>query len=205
MVYRKLSIFLFLLCLSIQVSATDLDLFYKQVCEKSDSISTLKADITQVNEFSISKTKIQSVGKLYYKPGNLVLEYSKPSVQKLVIKGSSMLVYDKDSKTVLKTKNNLGISNPLQLVDHYWEKSQKRLISEDSVMIRIRLMPAEGEHVKKIEAAFTISGKMLKELAYWDESGNLVKYRFQNIRTNTTIPSSKWNFVIPSGTKVIQR
>ena len=192
-------------CVNILLFASDLDSLYLQVKNRFAAIKTLQADVSQTNDYIQSKAKLQSVGKLYYKPGNLVLDYSKPSIQKLIIKGNNVLVYDKDSKSVIKTTNSIGISNPLQIVDKYWENSSRQLISEDSISMRIRILPQKDEQMKKIEVKFDTRAKLLKELAYWDNAGNMVKYKFQNIRINTTIPSTKWNFTVPKGVKVIQR
>jgi outer membrane lipoprotein-sorting protein len=201
----KIYLLILLFGFSMLLSATDLDEFYNRARVNFDSISTLQADLAQTNEFAQSKTKLQSEGKLYYKPGYLLLDYTKPDIQKLIMKGNSVLIYDKSSKTVIRTTNSEGISNPLQIVDKYWATSKRELLSEDSLSVRIRLTPIKDENLKKLEVNFNRKNLMIADLVYWDKSANKVRFHFLNIRTGVVIPSSKWNFVPPKGTKVIQR
>jgi outer membrane lipoprotein-sorting protein len=194
-------IFIFSTLLAVE----DLDSFYQKARTKFDSIKTLQADISQTNEFAQSKTKLQSSGILYYKNGNLVLDYFKPGIQKLIIKGNSVQIYDKSNQTLIKTTNQMDISNPLQIVDKYWSASTKTLISEDTTFIRIRMLPLDDKYIQKLEVSFNQSTLMITELSYWDKSGNKVRYKFLNIRTDIPISDSKWNFIPPKGVKVIQR
>ncbi len=203
--YKRKIVCAIVMCCITLLFSIDLDDFYQQVHSRFDSISTLQADIAQTNEYAQSKTKLTSSGVLYYKPNNLILDYSKPHIQKLIIQGNKVQMYDKESKTLIKTTNNQGVSNPMQIVDKYWTKSRKELISEDSVSIRVRLFPSSDENIKKIEVSFNNRTKMISELSYWDKLGNKVRFRFQNIRIGIAIQSSKWTFTPPHGVNVIQQ
>jgi chaperone LolA len=205
MVYKRIVITALSIAISALLSATDMNDFYHQARAKFDSVKTLKADIAQTNEFAKSKTKLQSSGKLYYKPGNLVLDYTKPNIQKLIIKGNAVQLYDANSKTVIRTTNREGISNPLELVDKYWLSSKRELISEDSLSIHMRLIPDKDEYLKKLEVGFERKSMMIKDLTYWDKSGNKVRFRFLNIHTGAVIPDAKWKFIPPKGVKIIQQ
>jgi outer membrane lipoprotein carrier protein len=203
--YRRILVIVLVLSFNALLFSTDITEFYQQVHTKFESIKTLQADISQTNEFSQSKTKLLSSGKLFYKPGYLVLDYAKPSIQKLLIKGSVVQIYDKNSRTVVRTTDNQGISNPMQIVDHYWSSSHHELISDDSLSVRIRLIPSEEAQYQKIEVSFNRQTMLISELSLWDISKNKVKYRFLNMRTDIMIPASKWNFTPPKGVKVIQQ
>jgi outer membrane lipoprotein-sorting protein len=203
--YRRILIFIAILSFYFQLASIDINIFYEQIRAKFDSVRTLQADVAQTNEYAQSKTKLVSSGKLFYKPGHFLLEYAKPNIQKLIIKGNSVIIYDKNSKTIIKTVNSEGISNPLQMVDKYWSISRKELVTDDSASVRVRLFPPKEDKLKRIEVNFDRTSLLINELFYWDNSGNKVKYRFLNIRTGILIPSSKWNFVPPKGIKVIEQ
>jgi outer membrane lipoprotein-sorting protein len=205
MAFRRIPSVILFVCFNVALFSTDAELFYQQVRSRFDQVVTLKADVAQTNEFIQSKTKLHSTGKLYYKPGNLILDYTQPNIQKLIIKGNSVQIYDKNSKTLIKTSNRQGISNPMQIVDKYWSTSRKEIVSEDSISIHFRLQPQTDENISKLEVVFNKSSTMVTQIAYWDQQGNKVKYRFLNIRTGVVIPSSKWSFVPPHGVKVILR
>jgi chaperone LolA len=205
MVYRRFLAFAVILLFTALLQAIDIDRFYQQARAAFDSVKSLQANVAQTNEYTQSKSVLLSSGKLFYKPGNLLIDYSKPGIQKLIIKGNKVMIYDKGSKTVIRTSNKEGITNPLQIVDKYWSSSRKELISEDTLSIKIRLFPNNIENLKKLEVNFNRRNFMITELSRWDNSGNKVKYRFLNIRTGVLIPSSKWTFTPPKGVKVIEQ
>jgi outer membrane lipoprotein-sorting protein len=206
MAYRKPLLMAALLCISF-LQAINLDTFYSNMHQRYDAIKSMQADVTQVNEFVLSKSTLTSYGKLYYQPGKLLITYNKPHIQKLLVSNGLTQVYDQDSKTLIKSKTaaNMQSANPLMLVDQFWQDSKKEIISEDSTQITLRLIPNTNKNVKQIKTTFSLSTYLPRELSYSDASGNTVRYKFRNLRTGQNIPPATWNLQVPTGTRIHNR
>ena len=177
---RKIFSFLISLILcSFALLAQDdvINKIYLDMIEKYDSIKTYQADFIQENfwkEIDIAKT---SYGKIYYDSSFLLLEYSEPEGQKLLIDSLYVTIYDAESNQVLISNKNDYELKPISIIEKYWQNSQKELIENNENEVQMKLITPENEQIFVL-----IKNNLMIEIQIWDNSENMVKYTFSEER-----------------------
>lgn len=180
--------------------ANDLTLekVYDEVLITYSTIYTYEASFVQVNywdEIDVYKT---SEGKLYYDKENLLMDYSQPVGQKLLINENSMTMYDPVSEqAIISDKIELEL-RPDKLISHYWDISKKELLDQFDDTIKIKLQTPEEEKI-----IIVISNKFITEFNIVDKNENYVIYKFSDIQINKELPDSIFELILPEGTSII--
>ena len=139
--------------------------------EKYDSIKTYEADFEQHNywkELDIAKT---SYGKIYYDSSFLLLEYSEPEGQKLLIDSLSVTIYDAGSNQVLISNKNDYELKPISIISEYWQNSQKELLENNENGTQMKLITPENEQI-----FVRLKDNLIIEIQILDNTENMVKY-----------------------------
>ena len=192
-------IFLFLLLPTLLIANEKvLETIYEEVLITYSTIHTYEANFVQENyweEIDIYKT---SEGKLYYNKENLLMNYSQPEGQKLLIKENSMTMYDPISEQAIISDEVEIELRPDKLISHYWDVSEKELIEQFENTIKIKLHTLEEENI-----IITISNNIVTEFDIVDKNKNLVIYKFSDIQINKALPDNIFELSLPEETSIL--
>ena len=124
-----------------------LETIYENMLITYSTINTYETFFVQENywnEIDIYKT---SEGKLYYNRENLLMDYSIPPGQKLLINEDFMTMYDPASEqAIISDKVEIELK-PDKLISHYWDVSNKMLIDQFDDTIKIKLLTLEEDKI----------------------------------------------------------
>jgi outer membrane lipoprotein-sorting protein len=197
---------LIILCFGL-LWAQSTDELHKKLNTRYDGLQSFQAEVKQTNYFSQIKQSIVYHGKLYFSPGRMVMHFDKPNVQRLMVSSGNAELYDASSNTILRSKMlpEFGKMNPVEILQHYWSKSEVSIVSKDQNMTTLRLIPQKDPMIKELTAKIDTKSGLVHSLGYSDAASNTVSYEFSNIRTNQSIPASVWKFAYPKDVQVISQ
>ncbi len=198
---------LIFLILTFTCSAISVDEVRSKLETAYRDVNSWQAKLTQTNYFAqIDKTSTFE-GTFYYQPPRLLIQFDKPHLQRLQIDNQSVSMYDAQSQTLLKTQlmPQFERMNPVQILQHYWDRSRIKITKQDKSQVSISLSPEKDSFVKSLEATISINSGFISELAYTDYSDNKVTYKFSGAVSNRSIDPKLWIFSPPKGTQVIDR
>ena len=194
---NKILLFILLPILLI-ASEKSLDTIYEDVLITYSTINTYETYFEQDNYWEEIDVYKSSEGKLYYDRENLLMDYSEPIGQKLLINKNNMTMYDPVSgQAIISDKIEIEL-RPDKLISHYWDMSEKELIDQFNSTIRIKLLTPEEEKI-----IITISNNVVTEFNIIDKNGNFVIYKFSDIQINKALPDKIFELILPEGTNII--
>ena len=175
-----------------------LETIYEEVLITYSTIHTYETSFVQENyweEIDVNKT---SEGKLYYNKENLLMNYSQPEGQKLLIDENYMTMYDPISdQAIISDKAEIEL-RPDKLISHYWNISEKELIEQFGDTIKIKLLTPEEEKI-----IISISNNIATEFNIMDKNKNFVIYKFSDIQINKALPDSIFELNLPDDTSIL--
>ncbi len=175
--------------------------------EKSyEQITTFEAEFTQHNHWQELDTSLMSKGIIAYDKRNLLLSYTEPPGQKMLVEGTDISVYDTNAKQLYITSatgQNQQI-RPINIIRYYWDISSHTVSANDSVYI-MELIPSDDAQVNTIKAKIDKKTMLIKEISYTDNAENTVTYVFSHLKLNKMIDKSIFNLNIPDDTNVIDQ
>ena len=175
-----------------------LETIYEKVLITYSTIHTYETSFVQENyweEIDVYKT---SEGKLYYDEENLLMDYSKPNGQKLLIDENSVTMYDQGSEqAIISDKIDIEL-RPDKLISHYWEMSGKELIDQFDDTIKIKLLTPQEEKI-----IITILNNIVTEFNIMDKNKNYVIYKLLDIQINEALPDRIFELTLPEDTNII--
>ena len=198
---RKILCFLILLIsYSFSLSAQDniLNKIHFYLIEKYDSIKTYEADFIQENFWKEIDTAKTSYGKIYYNSSFLLLEYSEPEGQKLLVDSLSVTIYDAASNQVLISNKNDYELKPISIISEYWQNSQKELIKNNENRTQLKLITPDNEQI-----FVRIKDNLIIEIQIFDNSENMVKYSFSSEIINEQLAEDIFELNLPEDVNVI--
>lgn len=196
---------LLLICSLLQGISTDE--LHQKISSTYGQLSTFQADVQQVNYYAQIKKSISYQGKLYFTQGRMLMHFTSPNEQRLYVNNGSVDLYDAQSKTVFRSpmRPEFGKMNPVEILQHYWGRSQVQLISTKGKHSTVQLIPGKDPMLKSLKATVNNSTGIVSSLSYTDNSGNTVSYTFSGIKTNVRIPASIWNYKYPKDIQVVEQ
>ncbi len=175
-----------------------LEQIYEEMLLTYSTVYTYEASYVQENYWAEIDVYKSSTGKLYYNKKNLLMEYSQPVGQKLLMNENFMTMYDPVAKqAIISDKVEIELK-PDKLISHYWDVSEKELVEQFGDTIKIRLQTPGEEKI-----FITISNKMVTEFNIIDKSENFVIYKFSGIQINKTLPDKIFELTLPDDTSII--
>ena len=173
-----------------------LEKVYDEALLTYSTIYSYEASFLQINYWNEIDVYKSSEGKLYYNKENLLMDYSQPIGQKLLVKENSMTMYDSVAKHAI-ISNKIEI-RPDKLISHYWDISKKELLDQSGNTIKIKLQAPEEDKI-----VITISNKFITEFNIVDINKNYVIYKFFDIRINKELPENIFELILPEDTSII--
>jgi len=194
---NKILLFLLLPTLLI-ANEIALEKVYEEVLLTYSTIYSYEASFLQINYWDEIDVYKSSEGKLYYNKENLLMDYSQPMGQKLLVEENSMTMYDSVAEqAIISNKVEIEI-RPDKLISHYWDISKKELLDQSDNTIKIKLQTPEEEKI-----VITISNKFITEFNIVDINKNYVIYKFSDIRINKELPENIFDLTLPEDTSII--
>ena len=124
-----------------------LEKVYEEVLLTYSIIYSYEASFLQINYWDEIDVYKSSEGKLYYNKENLLMDYSQPMGQKLLVEENSMTMYDSVAEqAIISNKVEIEI-RPDKLISHYWDISKKELLDQSDDTIKIKLQTPEEEKI----------------------------------------------------------
>jgi outer membrane lipoprotein-sorting protein len=204
---KILCAFFALLLLAQAFAGTSTDALYNKLQAAYDKLTSFQAAVSQNNYYTQVKKSITYTGNIYFTQGRMLMHFTKPGIQRLLIQNGKVELYDAGSKTVFKSpmQPEFGRMNPVEILQLYWTKSSVTVVSEDKTNATVKLMPAKDDMVNSLSATLNKSSGIVSKLSYTDKSGNSVTYSFSNIKLNGSIPASVWKYEYPKGTQIVEQ
>lgn len=204
---RTMAVLLALLALVPAFGAVDGAQLYAKLKSAYKGLSSFQADLKQSNHYPQLKKTISYSGKIYFTPGRMLMSFSQPGVQRLLIENGRVDLYDAQSATVFRAKMlpEFGRMNPLEILQLYWEKSQVTVTQAAGATAKVRLVPKNDQLISSLNATLNPKTGIVSALSYADKNGNTVSYAFSNIKTNAGIPTSVWTYKYPKGVQVVEQ
>ena len=193
---NKLLLFLLLPTLLIATDNT-LENTYESILITYSTVYTYEAKFIQENYWAEINIDKISEGKLYYDKENLLMDYSQPDGQKLLINEEYMTMYDPIADQAMISDEFDIELRPDKLISHYWDISEKAIIDKFDDTIKIKLKTPQEENI-----IITISNKLVTEFNIVDENGNFIIYKFYNIKINEGLPENIFELTLPESTNI---
>ncbi|MBT4333779.1 MAG: outer membrane lipoprotein carrier protein LolA [Candidatus Cloacimonetes bacterium] len=193
---NKLLLFLLLPTLLIATDNT-LENTYENILITYSTAYTYEAKFIQENYWAEINIDKISEGKLYYDKENLLMDYSQPDGQKLLINEEYMTMYDPIADQAMISDEFDIELRPDKLISHYWDISEKEIIDKFDDTIKIKLKTPQEENI-----IITISNKLVTEFNIVDENGNFIIYKFYNIKINEGLPENIFELTLPESTNI---
>ncbi|MBI5892779.1 MAG: outer membrane lipoprotein chaperone LolA [Deltaproteobacteria bacterium] len=191
------------------VYAEDLDSILSNVQKTYENISDMKASFVQETTSATFKDTQKSEGIVYFKkPGMMRWEYSNPNKDVIVNNGETIWVYQPDLGQVMVSKFDKE-SSPLSKhflsgMGNVKNDFDVKLGEETPFSYTLILVPkTQQPNIRKIHLTIDKKTFMMNKTASFDPFGNIASVRFIDVKTNTNLQKSIFNFEIPKGVKVV--
>ncbi len=193
---KKIFSLIFLIFVTSLFSITPQEV-YSNLIKKYSQIKTFKADFSQYNYWAEVEENLLSFGKIYYTNQKLALDYYKPKKQKVIMDTSSVLIWYVADKQALLTKNNGQILKPIDVIKQYWKNSEKEINAKnDTIFVKLKN--------KEQKINVTLKNYLIIRLEIVESGGNIVDYKFKNIRINKSIDKKIFSMKLPKEVKVFK-
>jgi len=190
-----------------------LEEFLGRVNDKVSSVQSLSASFLQTRETGVAGQKIEARGKLYLsKPRKILLEYTEPENQKLLVNGATATIYIPSLNQAQKfdvagraEENSLFV---------FWEPLSK--LQEQFTMTQVRQKGTRLRYIElvpKDETAWTGLKRLVlgidpdlllpSFIEAEEVGGDRVKLNLSNIKTNPKLDRSIFELRLPEGVEVI--
>jgi len=175
-----------------------LDDIYLNLQTKYDTIKTFQSDFEQTNFWQELDIQKKSYGKIFYDESRLLLNYSEPAGQKMLIDSTTVTIYDSTSKQALISNKVETELRPVKFISLYWENSQKELIEQNSDNFKIQITTEFKERILVEIRKTLISG-----FTFYDREGNSVQYIFNNEKINRQLQENIFELELPDDVNIL--
>jgi len=176
----------------------DLNHIYENIISTYDSVVTFQADFVQENYWPEMEVSQTSDGILFYNSENLLMDYSTPEGQIMLIDSDNVTIYDAASQQALISPKQAVRLRPIEIIKHYWKMSEVSILDETEEGITLKLNVENGETV-----IIEIINSLISQLSIMDSEKNQVTYKFEGMIINEEIPAETFEFVIPEDARII--
>ncbi|MEN6445871.1 MAG: outer membrane lipoprotein carrier protein LolA [Candidatus Cloacimonas sp.] len=202
---KIIPLLLFLLCTSL--FSINSEALYQKIAKTFGSFSSFQANLKQVNYFSQLDKSVTYQGSIFFTRGRMVIRFTKPTFQRLMVSGGIVELYDAESKTVFRSKMlpEFGKMNPVEILQLYWKKSLVKVQQGKGDLVSVSLKPYNDPIITSISANVDSKTGIVNSLSWTNKNNDRVTYNFANISTNAKIPASVWQFTYPKDVQVVEQ
>ena len=170
------------------------------------SIKTFQANFIQTNVWpELDKIRITK-GRIFVRyPESVLLYYTKPKGQFVLISKEKLYIFSPKNKQLDKYSNNKGNINfyyfiyklPKEAKEIKWDKS------EENFYHLIFYSNEDNNDFERLEIWFEKKKPIIKKIKIIDDSDSYVVYEFNNIKLNKKVSPNKFKLNIPKDAKII--
>ena len=174
-----------------------------------NGINTLTAGFKQTIFSSNNEAIDYSEGLiLLKKPEQILWEFQRPNIKKIIVDGESVSIYDANLNQLLI----------VPYTDQYQSSLASILINNDNLEVFYEIQTKindDGFYLitlfqKKDDSLFTkieisISEMLIHTIKLWDSSGQSISIFFENIEMNISLPDSSFKFMPPKGVDIFDQ
>lgn len=161
-----------------------LDYIGESIIQTYTELTSFRANFTQKNYWAEQDLDMTSEGELVFQGEKFSLTYSEPQGQRVIVDGKAYIMDDVE-KTVIITDIDEQFL-PHLAINHYWGVSEAKLLDSNGVLT-IELRPKTEPDIKRIVAVVCSVSYLIREVSYKDYDGNIVRFVFNNIKTDELI------------------
>ena len=182
-----------------------------RVDARLSSLQSLSASFSQTREIKFTGEKIQAKGKLYLrKPKEILLEYTEPERQRLLVKNSVVMLYIPSLNQIQRF--NLGASKEGQDLFIFWEplgNLEKRFTitpgkQKDSRLRYIELVPKEeAMGFRKLTLGIDADLLLPRVIEVEEAGGDVARMVLSNVKVNVGFSRSLFELNVGKGVEVI--
>lgn len=221
--YLKRLFYVLLIAMSIAADTAfadnELNAILKKIDEKQKSVETMKGQFVQRKSLSLLQNEVVSKGTMYFKrPQRMVWEYKEPEKNTMIVNGNIVWFYLPDLKEATKfdlsqkaeiksifEKMAIGMGQSgEEMKKSYDVLFLKKVKKSDKNIIVLQLIPKDAaisNFFKKIHLWFEEDGALYKTELF-ERNNDMTIIEFKNMKFNTAISDSVFDFKPPKGVKV---
>ena len=211
---KKIILAIIIMLFPIQALAMSPQDLAAKLQESYDKTRDLKADFAQTSIVKAMNMKKEGSGKLLIKkPGLLRYSYIKPEKQELIVKGDDLIMYMPSTNQVIKKKVERAVMDKTpttflagmgRITDSFTVRFPKEGEKDKSGDYLLELVPkGNNMGVEKIGLELDPKTYNIVGFSFTETSGNVNSIRLSNIKINTGIKDSAFNFKIPNGASLV--
>ena len=172
-------------------------------------INTLKAEFKQTI-YSSSKEAIDySEGLIWLKkPEQILWEFQRPNIKKIIVDGESVSIYDTDLNQLLIIPYTDQYQSSLASIlvnndnlEAFYEIHYK-IINNDLYMVTL-FQKKDSSLFTKIE--ITILEMLIHKIELWDSSEQSISIVLENTEMNISLSDASFKFIPPKGVDIIDQ
>ena len=174
-----------------------------------NGINTLTAVFKQTIFSSSNEAIDYSEGLIWLKkPGQILWEFQRPNIKKIILNGESISIYDANLNQLLI----------VPYTDQYQSSLASILINNNNLeaFYEIHSKINDGEFYtvtlfqKKNDSLFTkieitISEMLIHKIKLWDPSGQSISIVLENVKMNISLLDSSFKFIPPKGVDIFDQ
>jgi outer membrane lipoprotein-sorting protein len=182
-----------------------------RVDARLSSLQSLSASFDQTREIKLTGEKIQAKGRLYIrKPKEILLDYTEPERQKLLVKNSVVMIYLPSLNQIQRF--NLSASEEDQDFFIFWEplsNLEKRFTmaparQKDSRFRYVELVPKEESvGFRKLTLGIDTNLLLPRVIEVEEAGGDVVRMALSNVKVNLALSESLFELDAGKGVEII--
>ena len=209
-----LLLILFLFTVPSGAQDKDLESVIDGIQKKYEQINNFQALFAQESEVkALNKTQFAEGEVWFKKPGKMRWNYNAPNKDQIVSDGKTLWFYDEDEEQVVETPlvqvsetqstTTLlsGLGNIKELFDASFAET-KNMNPNGGYLVD--LVPKGDEEYNKVTILVGEKDMMVNTIFLYDPFGNLTTVKLADIKIDTTVSDSLFNFKAPEGTEVVK-
>ena len=189
----------------------DLALIVSEIQKKYESVKEVEAVCVEETFNKTLDKKFKFKGMLYIKkPDKVRMEIKEPEEQLIVANGSFIWIYIPENNQVVKEKmdeNNksklaITILTGMAKLDRDFNIYKDQGSSKNYI---VRLIPKESTgFIKKMNLEINKKKYDIEKVVVEDSLGNWTSYELSEVKINSSISDSKFDFKIPGGVELVE-
>ena len=200
-----LTLFMFV-TISIAQSVDDI---VEEIQERYENLNNLSAEFKQVEQFKLTGSKNETMGKIYIKNGT---QYRLETEDRIIVTdGITVWTYSMFNNQVLidRVKKDDASVLPRDLLFKYPREYYASLLTtedyEDEEHYVLKLDPKEDTHgyVKSMKIWVNSDDYLISKIEYTDFNDNSSLFSIQKVDIKTDLKESFFKFKIPEGVEIV--
>ena len=173
-------------------------------------VQTLRADFVQITRSKAMGDETKQKGKVSLKrPKMMRWGFTQPAGKMFVTNGEKMWVWSQPENQVIISSgmggNGSGMSQLLNDLNNLGKLFDVKLLPNEgkSGSVYLSLKPKQDAGFQSLKLQLAEKTYMVQSVVMVDAFGNEVDLRFNQVRTNVSLPDSDFSFEVPKGAPVL--